>query len=166
MTALAVNDGDGAFDAVIPGSLVSHQASPQLDDDFRGVRLTAPRVASFDDASYDPLSGAFGRVLVCGAFQLDRGYLARDDHYLHDLFVVAVDAATHVACAGPAVLVPETYVRARGRPETGRVLRYFNSNLAAALALPAVEADYHAYAILGAYVSNVVSIAVRQRRHA
>jgi hypothetical protein len=168
---MAANVEDRRFESVFPGSLQPYSCSPELPDDpeFRGVILAAPRVSPL---ARDPDTGAFARVIVCGAYQLDADYLGLRERFLGRLLVVAVDVRTHRPFAG-VVRVPGGDIDPD--PFAGRGLLpsdfagrsvggYFNLNLASRLRLPEGEADYHVYATVGEFVSNVVRIEVRRER--
>jgi hypothetical protein len=170
---MASEPTDADFEAVSPGSLLPNPCTPDVRKDrrFRGIALHAPKEVIFDGQSRDPFFGAFARVVVAGAYCFDANYLDLRQQFLSRIVLVAVDAGDHRAFSGTmepianAVPVPSPFDRLALSPQdfAGRsVTGYFNPNLAQVLSLPEREAEYIVYAVLGAFVSNVVRIRVRR----
>lgn len=165
---------DDDFEQVPAGTFTPNPCSPDLlsNYDFRGIQLHAPRELLFDGESRDRLHGTFARVLVCGAYHLDSSYLDLREDFLPHILLVAVNAKTHEARAENFETVPNALVNPSPLDDLGlgpddlrgrSIIEYFNVDLVQVLSLPEAEADYLVYAVLGSYVSNVVSISVKRR---
>jgi hypothetical protein len=167
---------DAEFDAVVAGSLMPNGCTPELDQDdfdFRGIRIQAPTRVEFQPGRIDPLFGAFARLMICGVYCFDGNYLGLREQFLERLVLVAVDAKRHRAFSTSLQAVPNAVAGPdpfeglmltdddwEGRTVTG----YFNPNLAEVMPLPADEATYVVYAVLGSYVSNVLQMTVVAQR--
>ena len=160
---------DPAFAAVIEGSLLASPCSPEIaDPDFRGLRIAAPELVTYSPGDFDPITGAFARVVLCGTYQLEFSTLGLDGDFVESIVIVAIDEGRRETFDGRMVTI-ENRIPAPPRPDTleppdfaGDVLTgYFNPNLAVVLELPERSADYVVYALLGPYESNRARIAVR-----
>ncbi len=122
------------FGGVLAGSRSSRSepGTPAIADDFRGIRVAAPGQASFT------------RTAIAGVCRLDGSSAGLPAEWRNAMLIVATDARRKEVFVAPATIT-------RGR---------FATNLAESL--PAREARYDVYAILGPYRSNVVRVSVSQ----
>jgi len=147
------------FNAVSTGEATENECSPELEDDFRGLRINMPeRVRLGAD-----------KLVVCGSFQFDADYVYTFNEIHAAVVIVAVDVKRHIPYACNIV---ETGGRPRpSRPHTPRrdpdwmanhvIGSYFNVNLLRHMKdLPRVSADYFVYAMIEDHVSNVRTVSV------
>lgn len=163
---------DPAYDDVVEGSLLSNACSPEIDDDeFRGIVLAAPQTVRFTAGEFDPITGAFAPVIVCGTYVFGFTEMGLDGDFVESIVLVAVDEERRETFSGTMSAVenelvePSVFDTTDLEPEdfAGDVITgYFNPNLATVLGLPERAADYVVYALLGPYESNRVRIAVRE----
>ena len=165
---------DPAFDEVMEGTLLSSACSPAIEEDgFRGLRIAAPEVVTYLPGDFNPITGAFARIVVCGTYRLEFSTLGLDGDFVESIVLVAVDEGRRETFNGRMVTV-QNRIPPPPRPDgltpadfAGDVITgYFNPNLAVVLDLPEQPADYVVYAVLGPYESNRVSISVREAERA
>lgn len=161
---------DAAFDEVVEGSLLSSTCSPEIDDpEFRGLRIAAPTAVTYSPGDFNPITGAFARIVVCGTYQLDFSALGLDGDFVESIVMIAVDEGRRETFNGRMVTV-RNRIPPPPRPDglepadfAGDVIAgHFNPNLAVVLDLPERPADYVVYAVLGPYESNRVRISVTE----
>lgn len=160
---------DPAFDEVIEGSLLSNACSPEEPGpEFRGLLLAGPEVVTYEPGDFDPITGAFARVVVCGTYRLDFSTLDLDGDFVESIVLMAVDEARRetfngtMATVENALAPPDADAFEPGDFAGDVLTGYFNPNLAVVLDLPERPADYVVYAVLGPYESNRVPISVRE----
>lgn len=161
---------DPAFADVVQGSLLSNACSPEIEGgDFRGLRIAAPEVVTYAPGDFDPITGAFARVIVCGTYRLDFTTLGLNGDFVESIVLIAVDEARRETFSGRMVTVenrippPDFGDGLEPADFAGDVITgYFNPNLAVVLGLPERPADYVVYAVLGPYESNRVRLSVRE----
>ncbi len=160
---------DADFDRVPVNTFTDNLCSPDVLSDLRftGIKIAAPSKVALEGKP--DAFGTFARVVVAGAYRLEANYLGLRERFMPRLVVVAVDLRSHRAYAGHVTGLfdaepgadPYANMLLTDADFQGRFIsEYFNTNLAQVLPLPQIETEYAVYAALGAYVSNVVQIAL------
>lgn len=161
------------FGEIQSGSGDENPCTPEYDEDFRGIRINAPREVYFGPDTRDPFIGGFAKIIVAGVCQLEYQTLGLRGEWNNAIVLVATDTRTRRVYSGtmkpfgsPA---PPTDPLAKGglTPEdfAGAVIgSCFNPNLARELGLPEREAEYDVHATLGPYKSNVVHIKLSRKK--
>lgn len=150
------------FDSVIPGSREASPCSPSIEDDlgFRGLLLTGPSRASLSRNPH-PIT-RHPRVVVCGAYHLQGSYLDMDGRFLDRILLVTARIDRHGVWSAFANNsnepdLPPTFTSSLAHRS---FIGYFNIDLIEQLDVPARPGHYVVYAVLGQYVSNVVSLEI------
>jgi len=161
---------DEAFAAVEPGSGNRNACSPIVDSDFVGIVISAPKKVLFTPGTRDPVSGAFARFMICGAYRLDAWQLHQLGGFREGARLVATDADRHDVFTGamqpphPATPQPDpprwTAQDFAGQTEQA----YFNENLLDFLPLPQQPARYDVVVTFGSHGSNVVTVTLEAAR--
>ncbi len=147
------------FNRVTVGDHVSNPCSPEIPDDFIGIRINAPAKVVHN----------VDRFVICGTFRFLAEYMQGFGSILHSVALVAVDARTH----RPRVCttMPPGFTPRPGKPpnakdptwmEDHRIQKFFNVDLMVLMPdLPKRTADYYIYALIEDHLSNVVRVSFR-----
>lgn len=157
------------FSEIVAGSGSLNPCSPEVDADFRGIKIDAPKEVFFGPGTEDPLFGGFTKLIVAGVCKLQYPTLGLRGEWNKAIVFVATDTRSRKVFSGRMVpfgspaapldpleegdLKPEDYA-------DWVVGSYFNPNLVRDLNLPEKEAEYDVFATLGPYKSNVVHVKV------
>jgi hypothetical protein len=157
---------DEAFASVDAGSGNRSAGSPTLDASFNGILINAPEKVVYTPGARDPVSGAFARFIVCGAYRLDGWELYQLGGFREGAKLVATDVDHHDVFADkmlpPHPMQPQpnppkyTAQDFAGQTEQG----YFNENLLDFLPLPQRPGRYDVFVTFGPHRSNVVTVTV------
>lgn len=160
---------DEAFDKVDWGSGDENECTPQVDEDFRGFRIAAPRRVVIGPSRRERGTGAPGRLLICGVYQVDGLFLRRYGAPPEEGTLIATSVETHQVYS--ASMNPHTEAPMRTPPNipdlpsdevvAKRVGKgYFNENALMYLNLPMETGTYDLHVTLGPTTSNVVRVKV------
>lgn len=160
------------FEQVKPRSTDESACSPHLERDFVGIRLNAPSVVHYTPGHKEPFSGAFARILICGAYTLNSAFVTHIGNVPQSITVVAKNLDSQAVYTGKLdpghPMRPSRYQYSeeeRAAMERQFVSGWFNENIAEYLPIPAAPARYDVFVTLGAFASNIVTIAVRSTEH-
>lgn len=155
--------------------LRSNECTPEPEGDFVGILLNAPREVGYSGTrpELDPRDCNF---MICGMATLAEGALglpvtsmARAVLFLatntrtHTTYTAKIEPVRNALPPPRALLQGANAGVNRPNPADVEITTYFNLNLAAAIALPAIDADYLVHATLGPHQSNVLDVKVRKR---
>jgi hypothetical protein len=161
------------FSDVKPGTGTSNPCSPQVDADFRGLRINAPAEVFFGPGTSDPFFGGFAKLIVAGICKLGYSTLGLRGEWPRFVVIIATDTRNKQVFAGtmkpfgsPAPLTDPLKGENVTADDFAGVTagRWFNPNIILDLDLPEREAGYDIYAVLGPYKSNVVHTKVSRKK--
>lgn len=145
------------FNAVVLGDHSQNPCTPEIADEFLGIRINAPeRVVANQDS-----------FAICGTYRFPADYIYGFADVHDAIVLVAVDAERHTpfACnfAEPVGAIP-----GEGPPpgpedpawmKNHRIRKYFNVDLLSYMeTLPMRPATYWVYALIEGHVSNVCKV--------
>jgi hypothetical protein len=149
------------FNAVETGDHSPSPCTPEVADDFIGIRINAPpKVVRGSD-----------KFVICGTYRFAAEYMDKFPDIHNAVALVAVDGARHrpLACTlrPPGSDPPPTRNVPPAQPDPDwmrehYVQRYFNVDLLRLMPdLPQASTDYFIYALIEDHVSNVVRVSYR-----
>src|SRR5689334_6288380 len=105
-----------AFDRVDPGSGKKNACTPQVEDDFLGIRIAAPEKVVYKPGARKPGRQGFARIMICGIYRLSSAFLEQLGGGIKTAgLLVAVDTATHRTYSGKMLrdhpIVPNPFRR-------------------------------------------------------
>jgi hypothetical protein len=155
------------FANVEPDNDNENGCTPRIGGDFIGIRINAPEVIDYTQGERDPITGAFGRAILCGIYRFESALLLQTEGFKKTATLVAVDTKTHqpytakmvhdhleIPNPDPPRFSPEVL---EGVYETG----YFNINMLDFLGLPEQPATYDIFVTLQQHKSNVATVTLR-----
>ncbi len=166
------------FEKIYNGVADKNECSPKLKNkfssEFEGILVNGPlnTIWSNNETSDNFPIGPWGetdgplRLMIAGLVRAPYKTLGLNGDFSDEVLLVAVDINTAKTYTGKMpqaefLPVPEDDQPQRTRSQAEKdalVTCYFNLDLVADLGLPIADANYHVYATLGEYKSDVLTI--------
>jgi len=158
-----------AFANIEHGDGTPNTCTPQISDDFVGVKINIPDKVTWSGEDKDPFSGAFSRVMLCGIYRLAAACIVGTEGFYLSASLVATNTRTHkvyyakIRPDHPGLENPDlpqfSAKELEGVYETG----YFNVNIVEVLDLPEEAAEYLVFVVFKSFKSNVASIVLEPK---
>src|SRR3990170_7375108 len=88
------------FDEIVPGSGGLNHCTPDVEEEFRGIRINAPREVFFGPGTEDLLFGGFAKIIVAGYCKLEYQTLGLRGRWKEAILLVAVDTRNRQVFTG------------------------------------------------------------------
>lgn len=153
-TFVGIEHGDGNPNA----------CTPEIGDDFIGIKINTPVKVAWSAADRDPVTDSFTRVMLCGTYRLPAADIVDTEGFYLSASLAATNVQTHHNCISlfqtdsHQIENPDpprfTTEELEGLYETG----YFNINILEVLDLPEETGEYLVFVTFKSFKSNVQRI--------
>lgn len=163
------NSFNSPFD-VRPGYRAKSTFSPELDENFVGIRIDAPKLATFNVGDSIDRFESFTNIPVSMAFRFSAAYEIKFDNISDHMAVVAVNSITGKSFSStlqdedPVIYTPTDFSKiAKEKLENTFNTGYLTFNVAQFLKIPQENATYDIHVTLEEYQSNVVTVTLQEK---
>lgn len=167
-----VEIADEVFASVEPGNGNENDCTPQVGDDFVGLKINAPKMVYYTPGVRHSITDAFAKMMICGVYQVEAEAVENLGGIKQATTLSAIDVVSHtpyVSKLGAPKwmdIVTDPPLPRRPSEHPNRVkfyMGFFNENVLDYLDLPEKPGTYQVFVTLLKYKSNVVTITLKPR---
>lgn len=163
---------DEVFAEVEAGNGNENDCTPQVGDDFVGLKINAPKVVFYIPGVRHSITDAFAKMMICGVYQVEAEAVDQLGGIKQAITVSAIDVVSHTPYVSKlgapkwmdAVSDPPPPRALPPQPNRTRFyMGFFNENVLDYLDLPEKPGTYQVFVSLLKYKSNVVTVTLKPR---
>jgi hypothetical protein len=153
-----------AFAGIKHGDDNPNKCTPEISDDFIGIKINTPEKITWTAADKNPVTNAFSRVMLCGIYHLSAIDLDDTKGFHLSASLIATNIKTHKNYIRFINKIPNEIKNPNRQQHSAKeleglsVIGYFNIDIVEVLGLPEEAAEYLVFVIFKSFKSNVRKI--------